>query len=187
MTGETQTELRSPQHLVVMGVTSCGKSTVGAALAARIGAEFIDGDSLHPQGNIEKMTLGKPLNDDDRGPWLTEIGGRFVASTSSLVIACSALKRTYRDIIRSSDPSVVFVHLYGSREVLARRMTTRPGHFMPVALLDSQLETLEDLQDDEAGVALKISMPVNDIVEEVLAVLPGLSITAPRTGTISTE
>lgn len=158
-------------HVVVMGVAGCGKSTVGAALAERLGAEFLDGDSLHPQSNIDKMAAGTPLNDDDRSPWLAEIGRRFTASDSPLVIACSALKRAYRDIIRAGDSSVVFVHLHGTRDVLHQRMNSRPGHFMPASLLDSQLATLEPLQDDEAGMVVSIETSVEDIVEAVSAKL----------------
>ncbi|MGO4146880.1 gluconokinase, GntK/IdnK-type [Paenarthrobacter sp. YAF11_1] len=162
-------------HIVVMGVAGCGKSTVGAALAERLGAGFLDGDSLHPQANIDKMAAGTPLNDDDRAPWLAEIGRRFPASNSALVIACSALKRSYRDIIRSADPSVVFVHLHGTRELLNARMSARPGHFMPASLLDSQLATLQPLEDDEAGIVVDIASPVEDIVNDVYAALTGQS------------
>ncbi|WP_261610624.1 gluconokinase, GntK/IdnK-type [Paenarthrobacter aurescens] len=157
-----------------MGVAGCGKSTIGAALAERLGAEFLDGDSLHPQSNIDKMASGTPLNDDDRAPWLAEIGRRFPASDSALVIACSALKRSYRDIIRSADPSVVFVHLHGTRELLNARMNARPGHFMPASLLDSQLATLEPLEDNEAGVVVNIAQSVEDIVNEVTSALSGM-------------
>lgn len=160
-------------HIVVMGVAGCGKSTVGAALAEHFGADFLDGDSLHPQSNIDKMASGTPLNDEDRAPWLAEIGRRFPASDSALVIACSALKRSYRDIIRSADPSVVFVHLHGTRELLNARMNARPGHFMPASLLDSQLSTLEPLQADEAGLELDIDQPVEKILDGVVAALEG--------------
>ncbi|WP_236558759.1 gluconokinase, GntK/IdnK-type [Arthrobacter sp. 9V] len=172
MTGR-EVMIGKPSHVVVMGVAGCGKSTVGAALAERLDAEFLDGDSLHPQANIHKMASGTPLNDDDRAPWLAEIGRRFAASNSALVIACSALKRSYRDIIRSADPSVVFVHLHGTRELLNARMTARPGHFMPASLLDSQLATLEPLQDDEAGIVVDIAESVEDIVKEAVAGLNG--------------
>ncbi|WP_458107603.1 gluconokinase, GntK/IdnK-type [Arthrobacter sp. R3-55] len=174
MTGETAAAGVAPRHhIVVMGVAGCGKSTVGAALAERLGAGFLDGDSLHPQANIDKMASGTPLNDDDRAPWLAEIGRRFPASNSALVIACSALKRSYRDIIRSADPSVVFVHLHGTHELLNARMTARPGHFMPASLLDSQLATLEPLEDDEAGIVVDIAQSVEEIVKEALAGLNG--------------
>ena len=162
---------QAPAHIVVMGVTSCGKSTVGAALAERLGAIFVDGDSLHPQSNIDKMAAGTPLDDADRAPWLAEIGSRFSASDAGLVIACSALKRRYRDLIRSGDASVVFVHLHGGRDLLAGRMAARPGHFMPLSLLDSQLDTLEELQPDEAGVVVDIALPVDQQVDRALAAL----------------
>jgi len=162
-------DLTARHHIVVMGVAGCGKSTIGAALASRLGAEFLDGDSLHPQANIDKMAAGTPLNDQDRAPWLAEIGRQFPASNSALVIACSALKRSYRDIIRSADPSVVFVHLHGTRELLNARMNARPGHFMPASLLDSQLATLEPLQSDEAGIVVDIAQPLEDMVNQVNA------------------
>ncbi|QQQ64044.1 gluconokinase [Paenarthrobacter ureafaciens] len=148
-----------------MGVAGCGKSTVRAALAERLGAEFLDGDSLHPQANIDKMAAGIPLNDADRAPWLAEIGRRFSTSDAPLVIACSALKRAYRDIIREGDPGVTFVHLHGTRELLNERMNNRPGHFMPTSLLDSQLATLEHLQADELGSVVDIQNPVHHIVD----------------------
>ncbi|WP_115788287.1 gluconokinase [Arthrobacter silvisoli] len=170
--GGTQGGVR--RHIVVMGVAGCGKSTVGAALAERLGAGFLDGDALHPQSNITKMASGTPLNDDDRAPWLAEVGRRFAASDPPLVIACSALKRSYRDIIRSADDSVVFVHLHGTREVLSERMNSRPGHFMPASLLDSQLATLEPLQADEAGTVLDIALAVEVIVDQAAASLGGL-------------
>ncbi|MFF1829266.1 gluconokinase, GntK/IdnK-type [Paenarthrobacter sp. NPDC058040] len=169
-----------PLHIVVMGVAGCGKSTVGAALAERLGAEFLDGDALHPQANIDKMASGTPLNDDDRAPWLAEIGRRFSASDAPLVIACSALKRAYRDLIRRGDPSVVFVHLHGSREVLNERMNSRPGHFMPASLLDSQLATLEHLQTDEEGVVVDIETPVQQIVDQAVESLLGPQDDASR-------
>ncbi|MFJ4027434.1 gluconokinase, GntK/IdnK-type [Paenarthrobacter sp. NPDC089989] len=167
-------------HIVVMGVAGCGKSTVGAALAERIGAEFIDGDALHPRANIDKMAAGTPLNDDDRTPWLAEIGRRFSTSDAPLVIACSALKRAYRDIIRSGDPSVAFVHLHGTRELLNVRMNSRPGHFMPASLLDSQLATLEHLQADEEGVVVDIETPVHQIVNQSVEQLLGPQDDAAR-------
>ncbi|MFE4194250.1 gluconokinase, GntK/IdnK-type [Paenarthrobacter sp. NPDC056912] len=178
MTGKAGSGAR--HHIVVMGVAGCGKSTIGAALAERLGAEFLDGDSLHPQANIDKMASGTPLNDDDRAPWLAEIGRRFTASNVALVIACSALKRAYRDIIRAGDPSVVFVHLHGTRDLLNQRMNSRPGHFMPASLLDSQLATLEPLQGDEAGVVVDIATPVSQIVDRAVNTLVGARNDATR-------
>lgn len=145
-------------HVVVMGVSGCGKSTVGALLAAALHTEFLDGDSLHPVPNVKKMAAGIPLNDADRRPWLEEIGRRFAAAgEQSLVIACSALKRSYRELIRTGAADVRFVHLHGTAELLGARMAARPGHFMPPSLLESQLQTLEPLQPDEAGVVLDIA------------------------------
>lgn len=180
MTSELNPAGSAPRHIVVMGVTSCGKSTIGTAIADRLGAEFLDGDSLHPQSNIDKMASGTPLDDADRAPWLAEVGRRFAASDSGLVIACSALKRAYRDIIRHGDSSVVFVHLHGTRELLGSRMAARPGHFMPLSLLDSQLETLEELQPDEASVVVDIALPVQQIVDKAVAGLGGRQVDATR-------
>lgn len=144
------------QHVVVMGVAGCGKSTVGAFLAAELGARFLDADSLHPQSNVAKMAAGTPLDDTDRAPWLGAVAAVF-ADGESLVVACSALKRRYRDLIRAGGADVVFVHLVGSPELLAERIGARPGHFMPPALLASQLATLEPLAPDEAGFELDIA------------------------------
>lgn len=138
--------------IVVMGVSGAGKSAVGIALAELLGAEFRDADSLHPATNVAKMAAGTPLTDADRWPWLDLVGRALAgASDAGLVVACSALKRSYRDAIRAAAPTAEFVHLVVPRGVLGDRVANRPGHFMPVSLLDSQLETLEPLEPDEAG------------------------------------
>jgi gluconokinase len=142
-----------------MGVSGCGKSTVGALLAQALGGTFIDGDDLHSEGNIAKMASGTPLTDEDREPWLREVGARLASAGGTVVIACSALKRTYRDLIRTTAPDTAFVHLHGNRELLAQRLA-RPDHFMPSSLLDSQLATLEPLGPDEQGVQLDIADPL---------------------------
>lgn len=132
-----------------MGVSGCGKSLIGQTLATAMGLRFIDGDSLHPPANIAKMRRGEPLTDADRAPWLTLVGDTLRAHGT--VIACSALKRTYRDHIRARAAApVTFLYLRGQRDTLLARMSTRPGHFMPPALLYSQLATLEPPGPDEA-------------------------------------
>ncbi|HEY1134806.1 MAG TPA: gluconokinase [Nocardioides sp.] len=156
-----------PPLVVVMGVSGSGKSTVGAALAQRLRVPFGDADDFHPQANIDKMASGRPLDDEDRAPWLAAIGSWLAdrAGTTGGVVTCSALKRSYRDRIREAAPDTVLVHLAGSREVIARRQASRPGHFMPASLLDSQFATLEPLGDDEAGVVVDVDLPVDDIVD----------------------
>ena len=151
--------------IVVMGVSGAGKSEVGAALAARLGSRFVDSDSLHPQANVAKMSAGFPLTDEDRWPWLTLVGQELArAEADGIVVACSALKRTYRNAIRAAAPSTLFVHLDVGLPLLEGRVASRPGHFMPSSLLASQLETLEPLAADEPGLSL--------------APLPGVDITA---------
>ena len=156
--------------LVVMGVSGSGKSTVGRAVADALDASFVDGDDLHPAVNVAKMTAGIPLTDADREPWLRAVG-RTLADGSGdgggMVVACSALKRSYRDLIRSEAPGTVFAELDGTRELLQERMI-RPGHFMPASLLDSQLATLEPLQPGEAGLRLDIAAPPAELVAAIV-------------------
>ena len=140
--------------VIVMGVSGSGKSTVGRTLAGMAGTSYIEGDDLHPARNIEKMARGIPLEDDDRWPWLEEVG-RIVSACQGrhgAVATCSALKRSYRDVLRYTvGARLRFVWLTGPRAVLAERMGERGGHFMPAGLLDSQLETLEDPVREDAG------------------------------------
>ena len=152
-----------------MGVSGSGKSTVGAALAGRLHVPFEDADDLHPEANVAKMTRGEPLDDHDRWPWLERIGEWLAAHADGGVIACSALKRQYRDQLRHHCPSVEFLHLEGGRDLIENRQASRPGHFMPASLLTSQFETLEPLGPDERGVVVDVAGSVDAIVEGYLA------------------
>ncbi|MCD4526505.1 gluconokinase [Nocardioides sp. cx-173] len=153
--------------VVVMGVSGSGKSTVGAALAQRLRAPFADADDFHPAANVAKMTAGHALDDDDRRPWLEALGIWLADHEEGGVMTCSALKRAYRDQLRAHAPQTAFVHLHGDRGVIARRQATRPGHFMPASLLDSQFATLEPLDDDEHGFVVDVDQSVDAIVEQV--------------------
>jgi beta-N-acetylhexosaminidase len=162
--------------IIVMGVSGCGKTTIGALVARELGVPFVDGDALHPVANVAKMAAGTPLNDGDRWPWLAQVGKELAgAGGTGLVVACSSLKRSYRDAIRAQAPDTLFLHLSGSREVLASRLKGRSGHFMPAALLASQLATLEPLDGDEPGTAVDISAAVDAVVSAALAGLEGLA------------
>ncbi|KQY55504.1 MULTISPECIES: gluconokinase [unclassified Nocardioides] len=153
--------------LVVMGISGSGKSVVGAALAQRIRVPFVDADDLHPAANIAKMSAGHPLDDRDRHPWLETIGAWLAEHESGGgVVACSALKRKYRDQLRHHSHRVGFVHLDGKRDVIAARQASRPGHFMPASLLTSQLQTLERLSPDEGGLVIDIDQSIDAIVQE---------------------
>lgn len=154
------------KHVVIMGVSSCGKSTVGELLAQRTGLPFRDGDDMHPAANIEKMASGQALNDADRQPWLESIGRFLAEHEEGAIVGCSALKHSYREIIRAAAPDTGFVHLHGSYELLKERMSQRVGHFMPVSLLDSQFETLEDLHPEEAGLMLDVSAAPEELAAE---------------------
>lgn len=154
---------------IIMGVAGCGKTSVGEALAARTGWAFIDGDALHPRSNIEKMASGIPLTDEDRHPWLLKVGERLRDHDGPLVIGCSALKRRYRDLIRGAAATdVCFLFLDGSRPLIEQRMGARTGHFMPVALLDSQFAALERPGAEEDAVVIDISGSLTSIVDQII-------------------
>ena len=154
-----------PSPLVVMGVSGSGKSTVGAALAQRLRVPYADADDLHPPANIAKMSAGEALDDDDRYPWLEAVGAWLADHPDGGVMSCSALKRKYRDQLRRHAPHLRFLLLEGSMEVIARRQASRPGHFMPASLLESQFATLEALQPDEDGVVVDVDQSVDAIVQ----------------------
>lgn len=162
-----------------MGVAGAGKSTILAALGERLGWRALDGDTLHPTASVAKLASGTPLTDDDREPWLASIaawiGDRERDRQSSLV-ACSALKRAYRDVLRRGHPSVWFVHLDAPRAVLERRIERRAGHFMPASMLASQLATLEPLGDDEPGTTIEATdsaLATADRIVRTLGLEPG--------------
>lgn len=165
----------SPLHsdgtiYVVMGVSGCGKSMVGEAIAEALGPPFVEGDSLHPASNVAKMAQGIALTDDDRFPWLDRIGAKIAtAGSEGLVVSCSSLKRIYRDRLRSfAEGRVVFVFLSGSEPVLAERMRTRRGHFMPASLLKSQFATLEDPTGEPGVVTIDVSPPPEQVIVSAL-------------------
>lgn len=167
--------------VVVMGVSGSGKSTVGAALAQRLRLPFADGDDLHPIANIVKMSKGHALDDDDRRPWLETVGTWLADRPEGAVVSCSALKRSYREQIRAHAPEAEFVLLHGPRSVIERRQASRPGHFMPASLLDSQFATLEPLEPDEQGLEIDVDQDVDAIVQQYV------DRTTPPTASPTTE
>lgn len=157
--------------VVVMGVCGCGKTTVGTLIAERLGAHFAEGDRYHPQANIEKMSQGIPLGDEDRWPWLEAIAAaidRWQEKGESAVIACSALKEEYRRVIIGDRDGVHLVHLHGSEERIAERMARRQHHFMPPSLLPSQLATLEPPEPSGSVTVADISEPPEEIAARVV-------------------
>lgn len=152
-----------------MGVTGSGKSEIGRRLAARLGVEYVDGDDLHPEGNVAAMRAGQALTDDQRRPWLVRVGG-WLAERDDRggVASCSALRRSYRDLLVAAAPRTTFLHLTGDPELLRQRMEQRRGHFMPTTLLESQLATLEPPAPDERHVVLDVAATPDAIVEDFL-------------------
>jgi gluconokinase len=166
-------------QIVVMGVSGSGKSTLGAVLAERLKCEMAEADTFHSPANVAKMAAGIPLNDEDRAPWLRSLAAWITQrehAGRSAVVTCSALKHAYRDVLREASPRLVFLHLTGPRELIADRMQHRPGHYMPVSLLDSQFSTLEPLAPDERGIVLEVSRPPDALADDALAALSQLSI-----------
>lgn len=157
------------QSVVLMGVSGCGKSSVGAAIARELGAKFIDGDDLHPRANIQKMASGHPLNDDDRGPWLERLNdaGYSLSHKNEVgIIVCSALKRRYRERLRQDNPDMIFLYMKGSFEVIMARLKARAGHYMPTELLQSQFDALEEPGSSEPDV---VCIDINGNFDEVVS------------------
>jgi len=160
-------------YWVVMGVAGCGKSSVGMALAERLGVRYVEGDRYHSPENVAKMSAGVPLTDGDRLHWLASLQGEIRDAAQrgeGIVVGCSALKRRYRDVLREGvrgSPGLHFAHLDGTRELIAQRMNARVGHYMPLSLLDSQFAALEPLQPDEAGIVLDIRDDVPQLVGRI--------------------
>ncbi|WP_433715279.1 gluconokinase [Nocardia sp. CA-084685] len=154
-------------HIVVMGVTGCGKSTIGRQVAELTGGEFLDADDLHSPSNVAKMAAGIPLTDADRAPWLEAVRD-WMGTRNAGVVACSALRRRYRNVLRNVTAPVAFVHLDGAPTTIRSRMAARRGHFMRPVLLDSQLELLEPLEPDEFGVVLDVGTGPDEIAQSVV-------------------
>ncbi|MBZ9848770.1 gluconokinase [Mesorhizobium sp. CA14] len=164
-------DLRTAPAIVVMGVAGCGKTAVGEALAEALGADFIEGDRLHPPENVARMARGEPLTDALRAGWLDAIGERIAASLAGgrkPVAACSALKRSYRDRLSRFCPDMAFLYLKIDRETAWRRVANRKGHFMPASLVDSQFATLEEPAADEQAVTVDGTRSVAGIVKQVV-------------------
>jgi gluconokinase len=159
----------SPLMVVVMGVAGAGKTLVGVQLAARLKVDYADADSFHSPANVGKMAAGTPLDDQDRWPWLAEVG-RWLRTRRSVgaVASCSALRRAYRDALREAVPELTFLHLHGAPTLIAERASRRTNHFMPASLVTSQLATLEPLAEDERGVVLDVSASPMQIIDEFL-------------------
>ena len=176
----------APTCIVVMGVSGSGKSTVAAGLVEQLGWDFAEGDDFHPPANVEKMRNGTPLDDEDRWPWLRTVAawiGEHEQAGTSAVVTCSALRRVYRDLLREGHPSVWFAHVTADRELLRERVEHRTGHYMPSSLLESQLSTLQPLQDDEPGASVSGAGTPDAVVDQLLDTLGaerGVRIESPE-------
>ncbi len=172
------------QSIIIMGVSGCGKSSVGAAIANALGAKFIDGDDLHPRANIQKMASGQPLDDTDRAPWLERLNDAAYSlrhKNEVGLIVCSSLKRRYRDRLRQDNPEMVFLYMKGSFDVILERLKARAGHFMPTDLLKSQFDALEEPTADETDVvSIDIDGSFDDVVARGLAALRNVGVMSRR-------
>jgi carbohydrate kinase (thermoresistant glucokinase family) len=162
---------RGPRHIIVMGISGGGKTTLAMMLAGKLGYVFAEGDEFHSQANRDKMHAGTPLDDDDRAPWLQSIQDWMSAEARagrSTVVTCSALKRRYRDVLRGAEGTTIFVHMAPPVEVTAERLAARKGHYMPASLLGSQVATLEELDDDEVGFKVTSGGTPPEVLAQVL-------------------
>lgn len=167
-TGENNSRL-----FVVMGVAGCGKSTVGNGVANQLNGTYLEGDEYHPMANIKKMSNGEPLTDEDRWPWLKIIAQKMLKTEGLVFTGCSALKRSYRDFIRAeAGEGVTFIHLSGSKELIADRMKKRAGHFMPTSLLDSQFAALEPLSKEESSIVVDIAFSEKETLDQIISSIP---------------
>lgn len=167
MNNKNSQNFNSP--IIIMGVSGCGKSTIGDALSKRLNIQFIDGDSLHPKSNVEKMKNGNPLTDEDRKEWLDSIG-KIIANKNS-IIACSALKKKYRDQLRSYNNNLHFLHLYGNFSTIKDRMNKRSDHYMPISLLESQFATLEFPENEKLLTNISIENSIETIIDEYIRII----------------
>jgi gluconokinase len=172
-----------PAAIIVMGVSGSGKSTIGALLAERLGWPFADADGFHPAANVAKMAAGQPLTDEDRWPWLDAIAAHIEAARAAgqpVVVACSALRRTYRERLRAGHGDLIFLHLAGAPEVIAARQAARQGHFMPPSLMASQFATLEDPAAEADAVIVSVSASPHEVVATALEQLAARGVVALR-------
>lgn len=161
----------APQHLVIMGISGSGKTTIASLLAAKLGWKFAEADEFHSAGNIRKMTDGVPLQDDDRWPWLESMQQWMSGQAregASTIVTCSALKRSYRDVLAQAQGPVRFVHLLGDVDLIRGRLNTRSGHFMPESLLPSHVQTLQALHDDEPGLTVSNTGTPDEVTDFIL-------------------
>ncbi len=169
----------NPSLFVVMGVGGSGKTVIGSALALALDLEFVEGDEYHPPENVARMRAGIPLTDDDRAGWLRALAARLAeahSKGSGLAMACSALKRSYRDVLRTASPDVRFVYLRASRSLVAERVERRHGHFLPASLVDSQFETLEEPSPDEDAWVVEVSEAPHVLVARLVARAQGMTL-----------
>ena len=168
---ESKGAAADPQVLVLMGVSGCGKSTVAALLSGRFGWQFEEGDALHPQANVDKMAAGHPLTDEDRSPWLEKVAewieDRLDAEENG-ILTCSALKRSYRELLNRRGSGVIFVYLAGDEQTIAKRLAARLGHFMPAGLLASQFADLEEPGSDEPAIRVDIGPAPAVIAQQIV-------------------